>query len=68
MICDKCKKEIGDGEISGGMNLPGVTDGPVYFCRECLPSVESRETIEWIKSFIDPPKETNTGGGGSNAR
>lgn len=54
-ICNNCKTLI--FEISFGMNLPFVTDGPVYFCKNCCPPATSEEIIAQIENFIDPIKE-----------
>lgn len=57
MECHECGRTI-DGEPAAGMNLPGVTDGPVYWCGECAPQGTAKETARIIASFIDPPKES----------
>ncbi len=55
--CNDCKREI-EGEPSAGMNMPGVTDGPTYWCFDCAPPPSSaEEVIRMIDSFICPPKE-----------
>ena len=54
--CFRCGRVI-EGHPSMGMNLPGVTPGPIHFCYECEPPKSAEEIIESIESFLDPPKE-----------
>ena len=55
--CSGCGKEIDVNRASLGINLPDVTDGPVYFCHDCEPIKSPEEIIESLESFINPPKE-----------
>ena len=57
MKCHDCGKEISDEEVSLGMNLPPITDGPQYWCHDCKPVQSAEEVIAQFYSFFNPPKE-----------
>ncbi len=55
--CFKCGKRVAKGKASVGMNLPGVTPGPIILCHTCEPIKSPEEIVESIDNFLVPPVE-----------
>lgn len=55
--CFKCGKRISKNGASLGMNLPGVTPGPIYFCHDCEPIKSPEEIVASMDSFLMAPEE-----------
>jgi hypothetical protein len=55
--CYKCERTLDPRDAGLAMNLPGVTPGPVYFCRECEPPKSEAEIIAQLEGFIEPKRE-----------
>lgn len=55
--CNGCNNKITLEDIAYGMNMPYVTDGPVYMCFDCDGYKTDDEVVQFIDNFINPIKE-----------
>jgi len=59
--CFKCGLTVTFSDISLAYNLPGCTDGAIYFCKKCEPGNDPKRVIETIKGFMEPKQERGSG-------
>ncbi|MFA5378841.1 MAG: hypothetical protein WC455_24020 [Dehalococcoidia bacterium] len=58
VLCHKCEQPMHVNDATLAMNLPGITDGPQYWCSSCIKADGNyADIINMIDNFIVPPVE-----------